>query len=281
MKKYFKLLRIKHYIKNGLIFIPIFFSGNLFSSEKLFSCLWGFLSFCLVSSSIYVFNDIMDIEADRRHPVKKERPIASGAISIRNAVICEVSCFIGAMIAMITSRGGFTSFGCILVYCVLNIAYSLYLKKRALWDVIILVSGFFIRILYGSVLSGVVISGWLYLTVIAASFYMAFGKRRNELSETGEKTRNVFKFYTYDFFDKNMYIYMGMANIFYSLWAMDNGNKMLATVPFVFFIFMRYSYDIECRESRGDPIEVILSDRIILLSALVCLIYMWFLLYKI
>lgn len=278
MRKYVTLFRIKHYIKNFLIFIPIFFSRKLFCQEKILACFFAFIAFCFASSAIYIFNDIIDAEKDSLHPIKKNRPIASGVISIKKAVICGICCSIFALIFQEGGKNAITLW-CIPIYLILNILYSIFLKNKVLWDVVILVSGFLIRVLYGAVVADVAISGWLYLTVIAISFYMAFGKRRNELKETGEETRSVLKYYSYEFLDKNMYMCMCMANVFYSLWAMDSGRRMLLTVPIILILSIRYSFVIECKQSRGDPIEVILSDKAILLIVAIYIICICFFVY--
>lgn len=278
MSNYIRLIRVKHYIKNFLIFLPLVFSGNFFSGTALRPCIFGFLAFSLSSSAIYILNDLADVEQDRAHPVKKNRPIASGAIPPRRAVLCGGVCLAaGAVLQFFTGRH--TSAFCIPLYLVLNILYSFYFKKRAFSDIIILVSGFFLRVVYGAMLAGVSISAWLYLTVIAASFYMALGKRRNELKKAGGNTREALRYYSYEFLDKNMYMCLGIANVFYSLWAMDSGANMLPTAPVVLLLSMRYSYDIEKEESQGDPVDVITHDKAILLTAAACGLYILFALY--
>lgn len=282
MKKYIKLFRVKHYIKNVLIFLPLVFSKNLLALDRLIPCLFGFLTFSIASSAIYIFNDIMDVEKDRQHPVKKNRPIASGEVSIKQAAVCAVLCLVLSFVLQIFA-GRYIYIGFILLYLALNLAYSVALKKKPFWDVIILVSGFFIRVLYGAYIVDVQISAWLYLTIVAISFYMALGKRRNEMKKTESKTRSVLKFYSFDFLDKNMYMCAGIANVFYALWAMDSGNSthMLLTVPLVLLLSMRYSYDIEKEDSQGDPVDVLLHDKMILCLAAIYAIWVVFALYLI
>lgn len=278
MRNYLRLLRVKHYIKNLLIFLPLVFSKNLLNWEALHSCLLGFLTFSLSSSTIYILNDLADVEKDRMHPVKKNRPIASGAVTPRSAVICGVICLAaGASFQLLA--GQLLSAFCILLYIALNITYSFYFKERAFSDIIILVSGFFLRVIYGAMLAGVSISAWLYLTIIAASFYLALGKRRNELKQTNGKTRKVLQYYSYEFLDKNMYMCMAIANVFYSLWAMDGNGKMLPTAPVVLLLSMRYSYNIEKEDSQGDPVDVITHDKAILFAAMVYALYVLLVLY--
>lgn len=270
-------MRVKHYIKNFLILLPLIFSGNLRNREAVLSCAAGFFAFSLASSAVYILNDIADVEKDRAHPVKRNRPIAGGAVSVKNAALCGVLCLCGA--GPLLTLGRRSGALCVLAYLALNVLYSFSLKNRAFWDVTILASGFFLRLLYGAVLTGVSISGWLYLTVISISFYMALGKRRNELRKSGTDSRAALQFYTPEFLDKNMYMCVCLANVFFSLWAMDAGGKMLAAAPMVLLLSMRYSYDIEREESHGDPVDIILRDRAILLGGLACAAYMVFVLY--
>lgn len=268
LKQILHLMRIKHYIKNILILVPLFFSQQLMNMEKLIPTLWGMLSFCLISSSVYIINDIFDIEKDRLHPTKKYRPLASGAVKISVAVFLCVFC-IGIALFINFMRFGGSSIW-LVIYLILNIAYSLNLKNRPIIDVAILASGFLIRIIYGASLTFTYISEWLYLTVISGALYLGLGKRRNELQKQGAEgiTRNVLKQYNYNFLDKNMYICLALTDCFYALWAIDREKPMLVwSVPMVILIFMKYSLDIE-NNSDGDPVEVILNDKVLTMLCL-------------
>ncbi|OJU08903.1 MAG: prenyltransferase, partial [Clostridiales bacterium 43-6] len=223
MKKYLKLLRVKHYMKNLLIFLPFIFSGQFFQSHYLASAMIGFFAFSLLSSAIYIFNDIRDAESDRMHPTKKNRPIASGEVSKRAAYITGACLLIGAAVLhCFTLALQWYAWLFLVVYFVLNLAYSIKLKNVPIVDVAVLVSGFVLRVFYGSALGGIEISRWLYLTVIAMSFYLGLGKRRNELMrQGGDASRGVLKFYTQNFLDKNMFMCLALTVAFYSLWAID------------------------------------------------------------
>ncbi len=273
LKQILHLMRIKHYIKNILILVPLFFSQQLMNMEKLIPTLWGMLSFCLISSSVYIINDIFDIEKDRLHPTKKYRPLASGAVKISVAVFLFVFCIGIALFINFMYFWGSSIW--LIIYLILNVAYSLNLKNRPIIDVAILASGFLIRIIYGASLTFTYISEWLYLTVISGALYLGLGKRRNELQKQGAEgiTRNVLKQYNYNFLDKNMYICLALTDCFYALWAIDRETPMLVwSVPMVILIFMKYSLDIE-NNSDGDPVEVILSDKILTILCLGYIIY--------
>lgn len=286
-----KLMRIHHYIKNLLIFAALVFSGQFFQRGKFLSGLLGFCSFCMISSVVYIINDIRDREKDRLHPIKCQRPIASRAISVKNAILFSVILFLGGVACNIGIYHISSSL-LILLYLVLNLAYSFGCKNLPIVDISILVAGFLIRVMYGAVIIGLNVSNWLYLTVMAAAFYFALGKRRNELKKLDDgKTRKVLKAYPVTFLDKNMYMCLALMNVFYALWSMDkstmltNGNKYLVfTVPIVLVITLKYSMDIEnvyeaCQSSDGDPVEVLLHDKMLLGLCVVYIVVMFAALY--
>ena len=220
MIKYLKLMRIKHYIKNLLIFLPLIFSQNINSRNILLTIL-GFISFSFASSTIYIINDIKDKEKDQNHPTKKNRPIAAGTISVPNALILAILLLI-LTIAILIYLSAFNKFISIYIitYILINIMYSFGLKNIPLLDVFILALGFLIRVLYGGALINVEVSTWLFLTVLSISFYLGLGKRRNELMAQKNPeniTRNVLKYYNKEFLDKNMYMCLSMTIIFGSI----------------------------------------------------------------
>lgn len=259
-----RLIRCRHYVKNLLLFIPLFFDRGFFDLFKIRNTIIGFISFSMAASFIYIINDIHDVEKDRRHPTKCRRPIASGEITVFCACLIAVGCFFlsvsAGMLLKIRSH-----YMLVIFYVVLNLLYSKILKNIPLIDVAILVSGFVIRIAYGGLVSSVSISAWLYMTVITGAFYLGLGKRRNELKYyKSEKTRIVMEHYNYEFLDKNMYMCMGLCNTFYALWAMGQADSLLmCTVPVVLLISMKYSLLVE-GGGDADPVEVILKDKFIL-----------------
>ncbi|NFI51516.1 prenyltransferase [Clostridium botulinum] len=271
MKKYFKLMRVNHYLKNILIFLPLIFSKNLFNIDLFKSAILGFCGFSILSSIVYIINDIQDVEKDRKHPKKCKRPIASGEISVTTAYILAIFIFlIGMVFNYMSCKFSINGWIFISLYLVLNFLYSMGLKNLPIIDVVILVSGFLLRVLYGSAITNIGVSNWLCLTVIAMSFYLGLGKRRNELNKEGSKTRKVLKYYNHNFLDKNMYMCLGLTITFYSLWCVDSAtvlrysnNNMVWTVPLVMIICMKYSLNIE-GDCDGDPVSVLLSDKILM-----------------
>ncbi len=277
MKPYFKLLRVKHYVKNVLLILPLVFGHGLSDTAMLVRILLGFIAFSLISSAIYIFNDIKDAEKDRQHPVKKNRPVASGAVPVFVAGTISLLLFATSLaVNAFASRGAVLPWVFLLLYAVLNIGYSMGLKDVPLVDVTILMSGFLLRLLYGSALVDIKISEWLYLTVVSLAFFMGLGKRRNELiaRDSGGMqgdTRAVLSRYTASFLDKSMYMCLLLSVVFYSLWCVDasaagmiSGNYLLWTVPLVLLICMKYSMILEGK-SDGDPVEVLFGDKWLML----------------
>jgi len=286
MKKYLKLMRIHHYLKNVLIFLPLIFSQNLFEGNLFKKTILGFLSFSILSSIVYVINDIQDVEKDRRHSTKCKRPIASGAVSIRSAytLIVGIS-IVGVLLNYLACGLNFKAWALVIMYLGFNFAYSMGFKNLPIIDITILVSGFLLRVLYGSAITNIEVSKWLYLTVIAMSFYLGLGKRRNELKTEGSKTRKVLKYYNHGFLDKNMYMCLGLTIVFYSLWCVDSvtiqrysNSNIVWTVPLVMLICMKYSLNIE-GDSDGDPVSVLLKDKILIGMVLLYSIILLFIIY--
>lgn len=273
IKSLIKLMRPKHYIKNLLIFVSVFFDKNIFTGPVLARVICGFIAFCAISSAIYIFNDIHDVEQDRQHEVKRNRPIASGAISVRLAYIIALGLFILAVAINWLCGFSWQAMAIMLIYFVCNLGYSLGLKNIPFLDIVLLVMGFMLRVLYGAAIIGSGVSAWVYLTVISLSFYLGLGKRRNELKKSkGEtNTRKVLSFYTFEFLDKFMYLCLTLAVAFYALWSADaeievkyGTDKLIWTVPLVIVLLMKYSSDIESN-SYGDPVDVITHDKVLLL----------------
>ena len=285
MKHYLKLMRVHHYIKNLLVFVALACSGQFFEMEKLASGIAAFVAFCMVSSVVYIINDIRDQENDCKHPTKCRRPIAAGTVSVKGA--WGLACVL-LVIAIVCNGITFrvSSSLLLVLYLILNLAYSWGLKDIPIVDITILGAGFLIRVMYGAFVTGITISNWLYLTVIVSAFYFALGKRRNELRQVGNgQTRRVLEAYPINFFDKNMGMCLTLANVFYALWSMDektmsfyNNKYLIFTVPLVLLITMRYSLDIE-GDSDGDPVEVLLRDKVLIALCVLYLAIMFMILY--
>lgn len=272
VKNYLKLMRIKHYIKNFLIFLPLIFSLNFYNMEANIRVLIGFVAFCLMCSVVYIINDIQDVEKDKKHPEKCKRPIASGKVTKTEAYVLAIVLLIIIIAINIIAKMNYQSMAILFLYLFLNILYSKKLKNVPLLDVVILVSCFVLRVIYGAMIIDVVVSHWLYLTIISFSFYLSLGKRRNEMIKTElnkDNTREVLKYYSKNFLDKNMYMCLALTIVFYALWCVDsitiekfNINYLIWTIPLLIIICMKYSLNIE-GDSHGDPVEVVMSDKIL------------------
>ncbi len=273
----FRLLRVEHYVKNGLCLFAVIFQGRLCDWECLFPALLGTGAFCAVSSCVYVFNDIMDIRADRLHPRKKHRPLPSGRISIATAWIVLSCCAVAAAaLGCWAGCENWRAWGILIVYLLTNLLYSSYLKHLALVDVCVLSSGFLLRLFYGAELTHIDISPWMFLTVLSASLFMGLGKRRNEMRYTNSgEVRRVLRGYSWNFLDRNMYLMMALSVVFYALWTIFSPSRgqfqlqmspLTWTVPGMIVIFMRYSLVLE-RGEEGDPVRVVFGDRLLLAMA--------------
>lgn len=263
MKDILKLLRIKHWVKNGLVFFPVFFHGSRELIDYLNAGI-GFVCFSLIASSVYVINDLRDVEKDRRHEKKKHRPIASGRVSKKTAVFLIVLLVVVALtINVMLSEYRVGSMVCLMVYLLMNVGYSFGWKDKPIIDIVILALGFVLRVLYGAALTGIEASPMLLLTVMMFALYMGLGKRRNEKLRVVAETREVLKNYTDNFLDQNMYMCLTLAIVFYAIWTMGSGEGMVYTVPIVVVICMRYNLVIE-HDSDGDPVDVLFSDKVLL-----------------
>lgn len=281
-----RTLRTKHWIKNALVFFPLVFAGRALDLSSLLQGCLAFASFCLFSSFVYVVNDIKDIEADKLHPVKRNRPLASGAISTLGAVALVATLAVVAIIIVgLFAQKVWQSFVLIGLYVVLNVAYSFGGKNIPVVDVGILASGFLLRVLYGGTFCGIPISSWLFLTVLSLAFYFALGKRRGEMKRYGIEARKSLqgvRGYTESFLDKNMYVFLACGFVFYSLWTFERIGSFSASfslntllfvlgIPLAMLICMRYSLDLESEDCDGDPVDTVFTDKPLLI-----LIAFWF-----
>ena len=248
-----------------LIFIPMFFSKQI-NLDNILTTLIGFFAFSFVASFIYIINDIRDVEKDKLHETKKNRPIASGKISIKNASIFSVIIIGLAIILSIFASKNYLSLILIVTYLLINMYYSFGGKNIAIVDVILLAAGFVLRVYYGASLINVKVSDWLFLTVLNASLFLGFGKRKKELLNN-KNSRGVLKFYNENFINQFMYLCLGLTIVFYSLWAIEY-DYMVITIPVLMTIFMQYSLLLETN-TDGDPITLFYKSPLLIVSALV------------
>ena len=271
----FKTMRPRQWTKNVFIFAALVFDKQLFIVDSFLRTLAGFALFCLISSCVYIFNDLADVEADRQHPEKKNRPIASGKLPVSAAWTAGIVFVIVALGLAYLLAPAFAVV--VATYFVLNLAYSLWLKHIAILDVLIISAGFVLRVGAGVTLIAVErFSPWLYIVMFLLSLFLGFGKRRAELALLAHGAgshRKVLDGYTLPLLDQYIMIVSGTTIVAYSLYTFSAPNvpenhSMMLTIPFMVYAIFRYLYLIEVKHAGGTPEEVLLSDRPFQLSML-------------
>jgi len=267
-KPLFKTMRPRQWLKNGLLFIALIFDKQLTNWPALGRIALGFVVFCLLSSLIYITNDLVDLEADRNHPQKRLRPLPSGQLAVsvaRNAgIILTLIIFIPA--ALLSLNFAIVA----LLYLLLNLAYSARLKHTPILDVMVLASFYVLRV--GAGVSLIVVhrfSPWLYVFTTFLALYLGIGKRRAELALLADEAnshRKVLEGYTLPLLDQLIIIVSSSAIITYSLYTFSAPNvpanhTMMLTIPFVIYGIFRYLYLVQVNHRGGEPEEVLLSDR--------------------
>ena len=263
-----KTMRPRQWTKNGFVFFALVFDKQLFNIPALLDTLAGFGLFCLISSAVYIFNDLADIEADRQHPEKKNRPLPSGKLSASVAWIAGV-----ALVLISLGLGWFLSrpFAYVVAgYFVINILYSRWLKHVPILDVLIVAAGFVLRVHAGTTLITVErFSPWLYVVTTLGALYLGFGKRRSELALLAQGAgshRKVLDGYTIPLLDQYITIVSSATILAYSLYTFSAPNlpanhSMMLTIPFMAYVIFRYLYIIQVSHDAGAPEEVLLADR--------------------
>lgn len=260
-------LRVKQWIKNGFILAGLVFDRQLTNIDAGFRIFLGVLVFCLLASSVYVFNDLFDIQADRNHPTKRNRAIASGRIPISAAIVIGIVLSAGSLLWASLLSQQFLLI-CAL-YLILNLVYSKWLKHIPILDVMIIASGFVLRVAAGVTLIEVErFSPWLYVVTTLLSLYIGFGKRRAELtllSAEANQHRIVFDGYSIPFLDQLITIVSATTIVAYSLYTfsapnLPSNNAMMLTIPFVLYGIFRYLYLVQVKQSGGAPEEMVLKD---------------------
>ena len=268
LKAIIREMRPRQWAKNVFIFAALVFDEQLTQKEPLLRTIAGFVLLCLISSAVYLLNDIADVESDRQHPTKRNRPIAAGQLSIPLALVLAIA------MAAFALAAGFAlepSFGWIItLYFVINLLYSLWLKHKPIIDVMIIAAGFVLRVAAGVVLIEVTrFSPWLYVCTTLLALIIGFGKRRAEiilLADGANAHRKVLDGYTIGFLDQLIVVVSATTIMAYSLYTfsalnLPSNHLMMLTIPFVIYGVFRYLYLIHVEDAGGAPEELILSDR--------------------
>lgn len=291
MSNFFQLLRINNWIKNLLVLAPLIFSLNIFHITKVIQSLEAFAAFCLISSAIYIFNDILDIEKDKIHPRKKYRPLASGKISILRAFIIAL-----VLTALSLSVSWFLSFNFTLVifsYLVLNSLYNIKLKTVPLIEAFIIAINFLIRIIAGSVAISVIPTEWIVFVTFFLATMLTFIKRKSEIkvleSKSGEH-RSVLKHYNLQTINQLIFISATLTLAGYVLYTINHPLFQNETINWLFYSFIFVAFglfrfilisDSEQLEKEGDPTILILKDRYLQLTILLWILYViWAIYFK-
>lgn len=271
-KAYLNLIRPKQWIKNLFVMVPLFFGGELFDLKSLIAGTITFLAYSFAASSIYCYNDIHDVDDDRRHPAKCHRPVASGAVSIFQAYILMALMILLSMICIIfLPENKFETGGVILFYWVLNIAYCAKLKRYAIVDVCIVAFGFVLRLFAGGFASDILLSKWIVLMTFLITLFMSFAKRRDDvlrMEETGEAPRRNTIRYNLTFINQAITITASVTLVCYIMYTVSpevienfHTDYLYLTSVFVLLGLLRYIQLAVVDKESGDPTKIILKDH--------------------
>ena len=278
-----QLTRPQQWLKNVFVMIPMFFGGSLLDTSDIKSSLTTFFAFSFIASSIYCFNDIVDVEADRRHPVKCKRPIASGAISMVQArllMLFMLVCSLATLLLLDTMTHTLTVGAVLVIYYVMNLFYCSKLKQYAIVDVCIIAFGFVLRVLAGSYATDIVPSKWLVLMTFLLTLFLSFSKRRDDvlrMNETGEAPRKNTTRYNLTFINQAITITASVTLVCYIMYTVSpevvsrfHSDLLYLTSVFVLLGLLRYIQLTVVDQKSGDPTKMMLKDRFTQ-----CVVLMW------
>lgn len=276
MNHYIRLLRPNQWLKNLFIFLPLFFDRHLLDSDYWVPCLFMFVAFSLAASGIYCFNDIYDVEVDKKHPVKCKRPIASGIVSKSKAYVLMLLCFLVSFIIISNCNYGNYGdkqrvFGVIAFYILINIAYCMKLKQIAIVDVFIIAVGFVLRLLVGGFSTGIYLSHWIVLMTFLLALFLAFAKRRDDVvmyEENGVKMRKNVNRYNLAFMNQAISIVASITMVCYIMYTVSpdvmsrlESPYIYVTSVFVLAGIIRYLQLTIVDVKSGSPTIVLMKDR--------------------
>ncbi len=273
-KNFLRAVRPKQWIKNGIIFSALVFDQQLFKVGPLLRTIGGFVLLCMAASAVYLINDLADLEQDRQHPTKRLRPLASGALSMAVGRAAAIILGVGSLGLGFALGPGFGLI--LLTYLGTNLLYSFYLKHIPIIDVLVLASGFVLRVAAGVVLITVQrFSPWMYVCVTLLALFIGLGKRRAEmvlLADSANSHRRVLDGYTLPYIDHLLTIVSSTTIVAYSLYTFSADNLpanhlMMLTIPFVIYGIFRYLYLIHVEGEGGAPEDLLLRDRSLMATA--------------
>jgi 4-hydroxybenzoate polyprenyltransferase len=264
-----KSLRPYQWTKNLFVFAPLIFSQNIFNAPYLFKTILAFAIFCLLSGAVYIWNDLRDVDADKLHPVKSQRPLASGRLSKTSALVSFVFIsLVGLGCALLLNLNFFIL---ALAYVLLQVLYSLWLKHVVILDVLLIAAGFLIRVSAGGVVISVDISEWILICTFLLALFIALSKRRHELVFLEEKAshhRPILEEYSPYLLDQMISVVTASTVVAYCLYTISEetvakfgSSRLIYTVPFVLYGIFRYLYLIHKKGEGGSPESLILKDK--------------------
>ncbi|MBX2842863.1 MAG: UbiA prenyltransferase family protein [Flammeovirgaceae bacterium] len=282
-----RLLRVSHWVKNLFLFIPLFFSGEIFNYSKVYLTSIGFLAFCIVASSIYILNDIKDLEFDKRHEEKSKRPIAAGKITKSTALIlCVLLSIIGLSISFFLQLNFFFL---LVAYFGINFFYSFGLKNISILDVILISCGFAIRIFAGGFLGDIYITEWLVIMVFLLSLFMAFAKRRDDVlirNQNGTDIRLASKKYNLEFINTCISILAAIVILAYIMYTISpevisrfHTDKLYFTSIFVITGILRYLQLTLVEENSSSPTKILFKDIFLQVTLIFWILAFYFIIY--
>jgi decaprenyl-phosphate phosphoribosyltransferase len=271
-----KELRINHWIKNLIVFMPIFFGSSLLKTDKFFESLLVFILFCLVSSIVYVINDICDIKEDQKHPVKKNRPLASGALNLNLIISICILLFLISII-LICLLNNLYIVAVLIGYFLINIVYSLFVKNIVLWDIFFIAAMYILRLYAGSIITDIVVSEWLFTTVFFGSLILVISKRYTEIRNNS--VRKVLAKYTSQFLHSILLVSICVTLVSFATYSISHGWKYIPLIAIFAITLFRYYFLVEV-EKKGEKPEILFFTDYQLLSLLsFFLIYIGLVLY--
>lgn len=284
----FRLFRIKHWVKNTFLFIPAFFAGTLFRAEGLIQLIAGFFAFSFVASAVYILNDYRDIDSDRQHPVKRKRPLASGAISPGIGLTYMIVLLLSGLALGFFLHPNF--FVIIAVYFVMNVAYSMGLKNISILDIFIIALGFLLRTVSGGILADVPISQWLIIMVFLLAVFLGLAKRRDDLvlaSREGKVLRKASENYNLEYVNMCLTMLAAIIVVSYLMYCLSEEVTTRFHTPYLFYssVFviagmMRYLQITLVEQNSGSPTKVLYSDRFIRITLVLWILSFMVLIYS-
>ena len=278
-----RLLRVKQWIKNLFIFAPMVFAQKVFDGVSFVKIVIAALLFCVLTSCVYMLNDIVDIERDREHPVKRFRPLASGEVSKKSVIMFVAVCMPISIMLGVSLE---VNFGIVmLLYLFNNYLYSYFLKHMVIIDVMSIAIGFVLRVIAGAEVIDVYISPWILMCTLFLALFLGFSKRKCEilfLGDAAKQFRKNLEEYKIEFIDNMISIVVAMTLVAYSLYtfsSQNNGYLMALTVPVVIYGVFRYQYLVQIKNEGGVPEDTILEDKPLVLTIILWCIIVLFAIY--